>query len=153
MPTDTKTQQFYIGVIIFLGIALVLTLLFFYLGHRTPTVTPTTYHFATTPTTHKVPFHGTYQVTTVTSPDSSADVDSIIQYLQRRGVTLAGQPFNSDIYKSLTTPWLWQWNRSVNPPVGIFPPTAANKPTLYIVFNAQRNQWDLTTISPWQQSL
>lgn len=158
--TNTNSKHsnnaFYLGVIIFLSIAWFVTLIFLYLEHKPchcPQSQVSVVQHPPTTTTHQIPFRGTFQVPTLTSPGPTGDVDSVIHYLQRRGSSLSGRPFNSDIYKSLTTPWLWQWNRSVNPPVGVFPSPAPNKPTLYIVFNVQQQKWDVSTISPFQESI
>lgn len=149
--TDTAEES-HMGWIIFLSLAWVATLLVCYFVHRPkPCVCRDVVVQQATPThvTHHVPFQGTYHIPVVQSPGLDADIVAITDFLRRKGTNVHGQAFNSDIFKTLTMPWVWEWNTGVSPPVATFNGSGIVPGTYYITYDTAANQWTVTSTSPF----
>jgi hypothetical protein len=154
---QTASSNSHLAIIFLLAFAWIVTLVLYFLQHRRivnqqqrTSQAQVSQPQAPPPTsvTHKIPFVGTYEIPLITSPGPDGDVEAILEYLKRRGTTLGGQAFNSDIFKALTTPWLWTFNRSTNPPVGTFPPGPTHS-AYYLVYDTSQRKWNITTRSPF----
>lgn len=144
LDTTNNSNRVYLGVIVLLSVAWVITLILLYHEHkpcRCPTPSPnpyTPYHQTSTP--QPTPYQG------LRSPGPNADPHSVLEYLKDQGRSLSGQAFDSNVYRSLTTPWLWNWNTSVDPPVGsVLSPRGV---TYYAVFDVTQQKWNISSHTP-----
>ena len=136
-------------VIAFLTLAWIVTLILWWMTHK-PCVCRGVVVQQNLPShiTHKVPFRGTFQVPIIASPPQNTDLNSVLDYLRKKGTNALGQPFNADIFKSLNMPWQWQWSTSTTPPTGYFPRGYTDS-SYYLVFDSATGTWNITTVSPY----
>jgi hypothetical protein len=144
-----NTHTFYVLAIAILLLAWIVTLIAWYWTHKPCSCRGVVVqHPQPTTVPHRIPFVGTFHVPVITSPPSvGSSLETVLDYLRKKGSNLAGQPFNAEIHKALGMPWLWQWNTTYNPPVGIFPAGVTATP-YYVVYDNAQHQWTITTTFP-----
>lgn len=149
IASTANKSNFYLGVIVFLTLAWLVTMVVCYLTHKPCTCRGVVIeHPQPTHVAHRVPFVGTFHLPVVNSPDATSSLETILDFLRKKGTSISGQPFNSEIHKALNLAYLWQWNTNSNPPVGVLNAPGVTSVPYYLVYDATQRQWTITTVAP-----